>query len=512
MANYLLGMDYGTGGAKGCVIDDEGNVLGYGFEEYPILNPKPGWSEHDPALYWAIACRITKGCVAQAGIDPKAIRGIAVSSALPSLVMVDKAGNPINNAYNLMDRRATAEVDWLKAHIGEDRIFKISGNRLEDHPCIVKLMWERNNRPESYKKIHKALTIEGYITQKLTGAFTLLHGSAALYGVAYNLVERRFDGKLLDEIGLRADILPELYDCETLIGEVTPEAAAATGLAPGIPVCAGQVDFNASCVASGVIHEGDIQSNLGTCGNFGIIHKDANFMFEMIALGFTVDPTNTFITIPTTTTGGQSIRYLRDTFGQAEMQAAESLPDTDAYDLLNQQAEKVAPGSEGLIVLPFLMGERTPIWDVDARGCIFGLSLNHTKGHVVRATMEGVAYAMYDSFRMIKDTGRKINFPIVMHEGGAKSSLWRQIITDVFDTPTVLTKRRTGAPFGDAILAGVATGVFPDFSVSKAWAEYVEQMEPNAENHERYMAYFQVYKDLYEHVKGDYKALAGLRE
>jgi len=512
MAEYLLGMDYGTGGAKGCIIDTEGNVLGYGFEEYPILSPKPGWSEHDPARYWQIACKIIKDCLQEARIDPKQIKGIAVSSALPSLVMVDKDGAPINNAYNLMDRRATAEVEWLKANIGEERIFKISGNRLEDHPCIVKLMWERNNRPDAYKRIDKALTIEGYITQKLCGRSTLLYGSAALYGVAYDLVNRKFDEKMLEEIGIEPGILPELFDCEDIVGAVTAQAAAETGLAEGTPICAGQVDFNASCVASGVIEEGDVQSNLGTCGNFGIIHKDAKFMFEMIALGFTVDPKNTFITIPTTTTGGQSIRFLRDAVGQAEMQFEGTLPGVDAYDLLNAQAAKAPPGSEGLIVLPFLMGERTPIWDVDARGCIFGLSLNHTKGHIVRATMEGVAYAMYDSFRMIKEAGRKVNAPIVMHEGGAKSNLWRQIITDVFDTPTVLTKRRTGAPFGDAILAGVATGLFPDYSVSKDWAEYVEQMEPDKGRHELYMAYFQLYKELYEHVKNDYKALAKLRE
>jgi xylulokinase len=165
-----------------------------------------------------------------------------------------------------------------------------------------------------------------------------------------------------------------------------------------------------------------------------------------------------------------------------------------------------------LIILPFLMGERTPIWDVNARGVIFGLSLNHTKGHVVRAMMEGVAYAMYDSFRLIKEAGLPINYPMVLNEGGAVSQLWRQIITDVFNVPIVLVKRRTGAPYGDAILAGVATGVFDDFAVAKAWVDYVEPMEPDAANHARYMAYFDRYKRIYEHVKEDFAALADLRK
>jgi sugar (pentulose or hexulose) kinase len=515
VADYLLGLDYGTGGAKACIINVEGQVLGFGFEEYPFIHEKPGWSEHDPMGYWEVACRLTRGCVDQAHINPAEIRGIAVSSALPSMVMVDKDNNPIHQAYNLMDRRATREVEWLKEHVGEERIKGITANRLEDHPSIVNLVWERNNRPDSFDRIHKAVTIDGFVTLKLTGRSVLNHPAAALYGVAYDIVGRKFDEQVLGEIGIDPAILPDLVDCEEVIGEVTPEAAAETGLAPGTPVAV-QVDFNASCVAAGVTDVGDIMSNLGTVGNFGVIHTSKDFLFSdvglaMINLGFTIDSANTYITIPSTTTGGQSIRYLRDQFSQYEIQV-ERVLGVSSYDLLNMQAEKVPPGSEGLIILPFLMGERTPIWDVYARGVLFGLSLNHTKGHVVRAMMEAVAYALYDSYRLIKEADLKINYPIVLNEGGAVSTLWRQIITDVFNVPTVLLKRRTGAPFGDAILAGVATGVLEDFAVAKEWAEYVAPMKPNQANHERYMGYFDLFKRIYEHVKDDYRALADLRD
>ncbi|MBN1674332.1 MAG: FGGY-family carbohydrate kinase [Kiritimatiellae bacterium] len=510
MAAYLMGIDYGTGGAKACIIDTQGAVLAYAFEEYPILHPKPGWSEHDPHLYWEIACRIIKACINQAHVQAAEIKGVACSSALPSLVMVDKAGNPVHNAYNLMDRRATAEVEWLKAHVGAERIFKLSAYRLEDHPNIVNLMWERNNRPESFKTIHKSLTIDGFITSRLTGAFTAHYSAACFWGVAYDILNKRFDDAMLEQVGIDKALMPELRKCEEVVGEVTAEAAAQTGLAAGTPVAAGQVDCNAGWLGGGATEVGDIQSNLGTCGNFGVIHKSTDFIYELMEFGYTVESEDTYICVPTTITGGQSIRYLRDTFSQAELEAERALG-VDAYDLLNLQAEKAPLGCEGLIVLPFLMGERSPIWDVHARGCIFGLSLNHTKGHLVRATMEGVAFAMYDSFRIIRESGRKINLPLVMNEGGAKSRLWRQIITDVFNVPTVLVKRRTGAPFGDAILAGVATGVLKSFSVAKEWAEYVEQMDPRPENHERYLEYFGLYKKIYEHVKQDYRELADLR-
>jgi xylulokinase len=432
------------------------------------------------------------------------------------MVMVDKDHVPIHRAYNLMDRRARKEVAWLMEHIGEDRIFKISGNRLEDHPTIVNLLWEKNNRPDTFNNIYKALTIDGFITLKLTGKAALSHGSAGFYGVAYSVLEEKFDEKLLDEIGIPTAILPNILRCEDIAGEITPEAAAETGLAAGTPVAAGQVDFNASCIAAGITAEGDIMSNLGTVGNFGVVHKSTNFIYSavgraMINVAFTIDSKDTYITIPSTTTGGQSIRYIRDQFSQYEMEV-ERVLGVSSYDLLNMQAANLPPGSEGLVILPFLMGERTPIWDQNARGVIFGLSLNHNKGHLVKAMMEAVAYALYDSYRLIKQSGLKLNFPIVFHEGGTASKLWRQIITDVFNTQTNLVRSRTGAPLGDAILAGVMTGVFKDYSVAKKWCEYIDPMEPNQENHERYMEYFALFKSIYEHVKDDFKKLARLRD
>ncbi|MBN1579394.1 MAG: FGGY-family carbohydrate kinase [Anaerolineae bacterium] len=515
MANTLLGMDYGTGGAKACIIDDQGEVLGFAFREYPFFHDKPGWSEHDPALYWRIACDMIREALAEARVDPAEIRGIAVSSALPSMVMVDRDHNPIHRAYNLLDRRATRQVAWLKENVGEDRIFEISGNRLEDHPTIVNLLWERDNRPESYKTIWKALTIDGFISLKLTGKATLNVSAGGFYGVAYNLRTLAFDTAMLDAVGMSLDLMPDLFECTDIIGVVTPMAAEQTGLVAGIPVAAGQVDCNAGYLGAGSTEEGDIQCNLGTVGNLGLIYKDVEFSFSdigrlMINFPYTVNSRQTYITVPTTMTGGQSIRYLRDQFSQYEVEV-ERVLGVSSYDLLNLEAAKVPLGSEGLIILPFLMGERTPIWDVYSRGVVFGLSMNHTKGHLVRAMMEAVAYAMYDSFRLLQEAGLKIELPLIMNEGGAVSTLWRQIITDLFNVPIVLVKRRTGAPFGDAILAGVATGVFPDFSVAKAWAQYVEPMEPNAANHERYMDYFMLYKRIYEHVKADFVDLARLR-
>jgi sugar (pentulose or hexulose) kinase len=509
MSRYLLGLDYGTGGAKAALVDPEGAVVGYAFEEYPLLHPQPGWSEHDPRRYWEVAGRLIRLCLEQARALPAEVRGLAVSSALPSMVMVDERGCPVAAAYNLLDRRAQAEVEWLKREIGEERIFAISKNRLDDHPSIVNLVWEKRHRPEVFSQIHKTLTIDGYINLKLTGRATAHYSAAAFWGVAYNLLERSFDAELLEVLGIAPELLPELYPCEAIIGEVTPGAARDLGLAAGIPVVAGQVDCNAGWVGAGAIAPGDIQMNLGTCGNFGIIHQDTRFLETMIGFAYTTDSTRTYVTVPTTTTGGQLLRYMRDEFFRAEVRT-ETSTGVNTFDLINQEAASAPPGAEGLIVLPFLMGERTPIWDSYARGVVFGLSLHHTRGHVLRAMMESVAYALYDSFRIIQQTGRKMNFPIVLNEGGAKSPLWRRIITDVFQVPTVLVERRTGAPYGDAILAGVATGIFPGFEVARQWSRYIEPMEPDPRHRDLYQNHFRLYKQLYEHVRSDFRELAAL--
>ena len=509
MAQYLLGLDHGTGGVKGCIIDEAADVLGYAYREYPIYSNAPGWSEHDPETYWSAACEVIRECIAAAGIRPEQIKGIGNSSALPSLVMVDRKHRPIGLAYNLMDRRATEQVEWLREHIGEERLFEVSGNRLEDHPLLVNLMWERQNRPESFARIHKALTIDGYIRLRLTGRATANFSSGAFFGVAYDLKRNCFEERLLQEIGLDPEILPEFFPCEQIVGQTLPDAARAAGLVAGIPVAAGSVDCNAGWMGGGAVRAGDIQINLGTCGVIGVIHEDPELIVDtMINCSYVTDSRKVFATVAATTCGGQSLRYLRDNFSQLEVATEKAVPGFSAYESMEKQAEPVPIGCEGLVVLPYLMGERTPLWDVNARGVVFGMSLHHTKAHLVRATMEGVAFAMYDSFQIIRQRSSKVNFPIVLNEGGARNRLWRRIVTDVFNVPTVFVRSRIGAPMGDAILAGVAVGVFKDFSIARAKAEYVDPMEPVPESHERYMEYYRLFGDLYRDLKRDFERLA----
>lgn len=509
MAKYLLGIDYGTGGGKACITDDELNILAYAFQEYPIITEVSGHSEHEPEKYWDVACEVIKECIQKSKVDPKDIIAISTSSALPAMVMVDENGKPINRAYNLMDRRATKEVKWIKDNIGEKKVFEVSANRLEDHPVLVNLLWEKNNRPKDYKRIKMVHTIDSFIKYRLTNVSNINVSQAAFYGVAYDLYKQDFDEGILQKIGINRGILPQITPCEVFIGEVTKAAAAMAGLHPGTKVAAGQADACAGWLGAGAIDVGDIQMNLGTCGNFGVIQKNTNFLDSMINFSYTIQ--GTYVVLPTTTTGGVLVRYMRDNFSPLEV-AVEKVSGMDSYELLNMEAGKVAPGSEGLVVLPYLMGERTPIWDVNARGVVFGLSLSHTKAHVIRAMMESVGYALYDSFTILKDHVDKINYPIVLNEGGAKSKLWRQIITNIFNLPTVLVKNRAGAPYGNCLLAGKISGIFKDYSIAKEKTEYIDMMEPDKPLHNMYMEYFGLYKELYKSLKSKYVNLAKIRE
>lgn len=508
---YLLGIDYGTGGAKACITDEELKVLAYAFREYAIITTQPGWSEHQANNYWSVTCDLIQECLKKSKVDPTSIVAIATSAALPSFVMVDREGSAIGNAFNLMDRRAIKEIDYVKEKIGEKRILDLTANRLEDQPSLLSLLWVKNNRPEEYRRIHKIHTISSFIKYKLTGQENINYSEGPLYGLAYDIRNNRFEKDILDILGIDISILPSVVACDEVIGYVTKIASHETGLAVGTPVAGGQVDACAGWLGGGATKVGDIQMNLGTCGNFGVIHDSKDFMDSMINCAYTVDSKKNFVVIPTTTTGGQLIRYMRDQFSPLE-RAVEREAGISAYDLLNYEAEKVPAGCEGLIVLPYLMGERTPLWDVSARGVVFGLSLNHGKGHVVRAMMESVAFALYSSYELLKDKLEIINYPIVMNEGGAKSVLWRRIITNVFNVPTVLLKNRTGAPYGDCILAGKAVGVFKDFAVATEHAEYVEMMEPDQKAHEVYMNYHKLFKKLYTDLKDDFKELSVLRE
>ncbi len=510
MADYLVGSDVGTGGTKSVIIDTDGNIRGSHFVEYPLLTNNLGYAEHNPEWYWnAVADTMTKA-IEDSKINPKNIKGVSISALSPACILVDKELNPLQLAHIWMDRRATAQCQWLRENIGEDRIFELSANPIDPYYAVTKLMWERDNRPDLYKRTYKMQTAADYPTMKLTGKAVTDFSNASLCGIAFDVRKKVWDEKLLKEINVDIDKLPESFPCEEVIGYVTKEAAEKTLVPEGTPVVAGTVDCNAAWVAGGAIEDGDASVVMGTAGVLGIVHKKDSFTRNMIMIIHTANSKETYTTLSAQLCGG-IFRYYRDNLAIAEKNAARDLG-MDTYDIMNLEAEKISPGCDGLILLPYFQGERTPIWDPYVRGLIFGLSFNHTKGHIIRAIMEGTGYAFRNNFNIIKKSGIKITLPIVMSEGGAKSKLWRQIVCDILEIPGVYMKSSTGAPFGNAILAGVGVGVFRDFSVAKKWIEIGERTEPNTAHTKIYKKYFEIFLELYKRNKDLYVKLAKIRE
>jgi xylulokinase len=335
---------------------------------------------------------------------------------------------------------------------------------------------------------------------KLTGQAVTDYSNASLIGIAFDIINRRWDTGLLEEIGLDPAKFPDPFACDEVIGEVTAEASRRTGLAAGTPVVAGTVDCNAAWVAGGAVQSGSTQLVMGTAGVLGVVHEEPRFTRDMITIVHTAGSRTMYTTLAAMVSCGALIRYFRDNFGHLEM-AVQQMTGKDAYLLLNEEAADIPPGSSGLIVLPYFMGERTPIWDTHARGVVFGLSLDHGRGHFIRALMEGAAYGLLHNFERMREGGLPMRLPMVLSEGGANSPMWRQIIADVLNVECVLATSSKGAPVGNAICAGVGVGVYKGYEVVENWVTFGAHSTPDAARHALYRKLYAVYRDLYPAVK-----------
>lgn len=512
MGNCFVGIDIGCGGAKACIINDQGQTIGYGFREHTItVSHGNVWSETDPDEYWKNICGFIRKIITENHIDNSDIRGVSVSSAVPAIAMVDRDGRVINKGYNFLDNRAQDVLCDIKERIGRKRCFEVSAYNIDEQSITSSLLWEKKHRPDSYNKIYKVMSPDGYVTFKLSGKIVANYSVATFFGPIFDIRKKSFDLKMCEELGVDFEKLPELYPCEQVIGEVTREAAQLTGLAAGTPVIAGTVDAFAGWLAGGATKAGQTQINLGTAAVLGVVTGKPMFLENVWNCIYPIHSEDNYVCFTTTTTGGYVMRHLRNNFSRYE-QFVEHNGGYDAYDLLNLDAQKIRPGSDGLVTLPYFMGARTPEFNMNACGSVFGWNMNTTKGHLVRSMMEGVAMSAYRQYCAVIQQGIVPDGPIVMNEGGAKSALWRRIFTDVFGYPTVMLKNRTGAPYGNAILAGVATGHLPDYTVAEEWAEYIDYLEPDKKNNEMYKDYYELFCSIYSHLQEDYDLHAFLKE
>ena len=504
LKELLIGIDVGTTSTKVVIFDRLGRVLAQANQEYPTHYPHPGWAEQDPDDWWRATANVLHQLFAQHPLDPNAVAGIGVSCQAPTLVAVDRQGRPLHPALIWMDRRSEAECSWLHEAIGEDVISRINGGRIDPFYLAPKLRWFQTQAPDLYQQTHQILQANGYIVHKLTGAFSmdLSHGPLSLF---FDSAELTWSSPLLASMQIDRAKLPPLFECATVVGEVTHAAADATGLAVGTPVVAGLVDGAAAGLEAGLVQVGDAAEMTGQSTVLMICSDRPYAGKDLIPLGHAV--AGRHLVLGALVASGGALRWFRDQLGEPERLAATQLG-IDPFELLSQAAAQSPPGANRLLFLPYMYGERSPIWDSDARGVFFGLSLATQKADLIRSIMEGAAFGLRHNVEVAAAAGF-VATSLACVGGGARSGVWNQIKADVLKRPLHLPRAATGAPLGDAMVAAVGAGLYA--SVDAAVAQMVNRgmlYQPRPEFSARYDALYAVYVALYPALKAQFKQLA----
>lgn len=506
--NLLLGMDVGTTSLKAVLFDEDGHILAQGSQEYPTSYPRFNWAEQDPEDWWRAACTVLPEVMAAAEANPKAIAGIGISGQAPCLTPIDGAGQPVRPAMLWLDRRAEAECTWLREHVGEESISRVNGGRIDPYYLAPKLLWFRDHEPTLYRQTARVMQPNGYLVHKLCGARTMdvSHGPLTSF---FDSTALGYDAALAGEMGLDLAKMPGVHPCAEVVGEVTSQAAAATGLAAGTPVIAGMCDGTAAAVEAGLLAVGDAVEMTGqstvllTCSDHPYLGRDLIPLVHGIP--------GRYLVIGAQVATGGALRWFRDQLGDVE-RAAASLLGVDAFDLLSQEAERSPAGANGVVFLPYLYGERSPIWDSNARGVWFGLSLSTVRADLVRAIMEGAAFGLRHNLETAAAGGFTTR-SLASVGGGSRSAVWCQIKADVLQLPVRLPATAVGAPWGDAMTAGVAVGVYPSFTEAIRRVVRIErEFRPDATVAARYDALYSVFRGLYPALRQSFQDLAGVTD
>jgi xylulokinase len=496
--NYFMGIDIGTFESKGVITGSEGNVISSHSCPHIMESPKPGYAEHDAEkTWWGDFCRLSKGLLGNTGIDPKDIAAVGCSTIAPCCLPVDKDCKPLRKAILYgVDVRAGNEIAFIENYLGKDNIFKKYGQPVTSQSAAAKILWLKNNEPEIYEAAHKFITGTTYLVARLTGRYVIDKYTAAAWVPMYDIKSNDWDKETLN-LFCRPERLADCKWTAEAAGTVTREAAAETGLAEGTPVTAGTADAAAEAVSAGVFEPGDMLLMYGS--SVFIIHVTDRFATDRrLWSGPYLFPGTYSVTAGMSTTGTLT-RWFRDNFAR-ELVENEKSEGTNAYDLLAAEAANIPAGSEGLLVLPYFSGERTPINDPLAKGVIFGLNLLHTRAHIYNACLEGVGYGISQHFDIFDGNGLGTK-KVMAVGGGTKNEKWLQIVSDISGKAQFTAEEAIGASYGDALLAALSVGFYKDTGEIAKIIKHKKAILPNSDNIKRYSFSKQKYRELYQITK-----------
>ena len=494
---YFLGIDVSTTATKALIIDGDGTVVAVASTEYSFETPKPLWSEQDPKLWWDGAVSSIRAALNDSGLKGEDIGAVGLTGQMHGLVLLDEDGEVLRPSILWNDQRTAAECDEIRRRVGVGELISITGNDALTGFTAPKLLWVRNNEPEIYARVRHILLPKDFLRFKLTGMYATDKAGAA-GTLLLNVRRRKWSDRILRRLDIPESWLPPTHEGPEITGIVTGDAAGRTGLAEGTPVVGGGGDQSAQAVGVGAVTRGVVALTLGTSG----------VVFASVDEPF-VDPRGRLHSFCHAVPGrwhlmgvmlsaAGSLRWYRDTLAPGMN-----------YDELLAPAAAVPAGSEGLLFLPYLTGERTPYPDPNARGAFVGLTVRHRREHMTRSVLEGVAYGLRDSFELMRETGLEHIDQVRVSGGGARSELWRGILANVLGTELVTVNTTEGAAFGAALLAGVGAGHWDSVNeAAEATVKITGTSAVDAGTAQIYERYYTEYRRLYPALKDSFAGIA----
>lgn len=506
--SYIIGVDCGTSGTKTVLFDEKGAVIASKTIEYPMYQPKNGYAEQNPTD-WANAMTETiKAVMSQSGVKKDDVKGIGISGQMHGLVMLDKNNKVLRNSIIWCDQRTAAEVDKMNRIVGHEKLVEITANPALTGWTAAKILWVKNNEPEIYEKVAHILLPKDYLRFVLTHEYATEVSDASGMQLL-DVPNRCWSDELLSAFEIDKNWLGKVYESCEVTGVLSREMADTLGLCEGTIVVGGAGDNAAAAVGTGVVEDGKAFTTIGTSGV--VFAHTSNISIDKLGRVHTCCAAvpGSWHVMGVTQGAGLSLKWFRDNFCMSEKETA-NLMGVDEYYLMDKQAEQVPVGANRLLYLPYLMGERTPHLDPDARGVFFGLSAIHTRRDMLRAVMEGVTYSLRDCVEVFREMNVNVS-DMTACGGGGSSTLWRSMLADLYNCSVKTTASKEGPALGAAILASVGAGLYD--SVPDACAEIVRAdkvQAPTAENVSEYEKYYQLYRDIYPALKENFKVLANI--
>jgi len=505
---YVLGIDIGTSGTKTVLVDKDGKIIASATSEYTMYQPHNGWAEQDPQDWWNAVCKTCKIIIQKSKIDPKNINGIGLTGQMHGLVMLDDENNVIRPAILWCDTRTTEECNEITAKVGVNRLLDITANPALEGFTASKIQWVKKYDSVSYNRCKHILLPKDYIRFMLTGDYATDVSDASGMQLL-DVPKRSWSDEILDILDIDKSMLGKVYESVEITGVVTKEAAMMTNLVPGIPVVAGAGDNAAAAVGMGVVEDGKAFTSIGTSGVVYAHTKEIAIDPKGRVHTFCAAIPGQWHVMGVTQAAGLSLRWYKDNFCEDYIIKANEL-DLDPYELIVEDARQIPIGSNRLIYLPYLMGERTPYLDSNARGVFFGISAIHTKKNFIRAILEGVSFSLRDCFEILQGMDIQTN-SMIATGGGSRNKLWRQMISDNYNTSIFSSDSKEGPAFGAAILAMVGAGMYT--SVENACHSIIsirKTEEPSTDNRIKYNDVYKIYKSLYNINKENFYELSQL--